>query len=228
MKFNYKHPIFEDYDKQLNEFVEKFRNLIKEGDWVIDIGASSGDSTIAMGYLAGPTGKVIVFEPSPVIDKLKENINNNLHLSNFEVYNVGMLDLDCEKYFYVTPSLDNGGIIDDNLFKDEGRAPNCKCKFVNGESFLKNQYKEDISKILFIKIDAKGVDYIILKNLLAITKEYKPVYFVEWWNNQKISNFLFDIIDEMNYTPLRDDNFLKTNREDFHNKSQNLILIPNI
>lgn len=228
MKFNYKHCIFENYDKYLNEFVEKFRNFIKEGDWVVDIGASSGDSTIAMGYLAGPTGKVIVFEPSPVIDKLKENINNNLHLSNFEIHNVGLLDSDCEKDFFVTNSLDNGGIIDDDLFKEEGRVANCKCKFVNGKNFLESKYKEGLSKIRFIKIDAEGVDYIILKNLLTITKKHKPTYFVEWWHNQKISNSLFDVIDEMNYTALRDDNLLKTNREDFYNRSQNLILIPNV
>lgn len=227
MKFNYKHCIFENYDKQLNEFVEKFRNFIKDGDWAVDIGASSGDSTITMGYLAGPTGKVIAFEPSPVIDKLKENINNNLNLSNFEIHNFGLLDLDCEIDFFVTDSLDNGGIIDDALFKEEGRVANCTCKFVNGNNFLESKYKEDLSKIRFIKIDTEGVDYIILKNLLTITKKYKPTYFVEWWGNQKISNSLFDVIDEMDYTALRDDNLLKTNREDFHNRSQNLILIPN-
>lgn len=229
MKFNnYKHPVHSNYEIELEDFRQKFTPFIKKGDWVIDIGASSGDSTLVMGYLAGQSGKVLAFEPSAVVNLLKRNVDNNIHLSNFEIHNFGILDSDCEKNFYVTDSLDNGGIVGEDLFKNEKRFTNCRCRFVNGDSFLKSQYKENLSKIRFVKIDTEGTDYLILENLLSFSKEYKPVYFVEWWHTRPVSDLLFNVIEKMDYNAIRDDDRHKARKEDFSTKSANIILIPKI
>jgi FkbM family methyltransferase len=61
-----------DYEGRLNLFYE---SLLSIGDTAIDIGAHSGRHTIPMAMKVGSTGKVIAFEPQPLIrEKLKENI----------------------------------------------------------------------------------------------------------------------------------------------------------
>lgn len=46
-----------------NNYIPILRDLVGDGDTVLDIGASYGDEVIDLSLLVGPTGKVIAFEP---------------------------------------------------------------------------------------------------------------------------------------------------------------------
>lgn len=47
-----------------------FKQFIREGDLVIDIGANIGDTTVPMALCAGSTGLTLGFEPNPYVYKI--------------------------------------------------------------------------------------------------------------------------------------------------------------
>ena len=80
--------IKEDNYEPLN--TEAFNCLIKEGDFVIDVGANFGYYTLLFSKIVGPRGKVIAFEPHPGLFKLLEyNIKHN-YITNVELHNIAI------------------------------------------------------------------------------------------------------------------------------------------
>ena len=52
--------------------VDFFRRFIKRGDFVIDIGANIGDTTVPMAIAAGKEGTTLGFDPNPYVYKILE------------------------------------------------------------------------------------------------------------------------------------------------------------
>jgi FkbM family methyltransferase len=50
--------------------VESFRQFISPDDFVIDIGAHSGDTSVPMALAAGPSGYTLAIEPNPYVYKV--------------------------------------------------------------------------------------------------------------------------------------------------------------
>jgi len=228
--FNFKHPIHSDYSNELKNFYNIFSKYVKSNDWAIDIGAGVGDTTLVLGELVGEGGKVICLEPSITYDLLIKNIQiNKDFIKRIQPYKIGAYNRYCIKKIVTSPQRDNGGIVDD-LFSSEGRnnrSNGYDIDVVNMNNFLFERYsEEERSRIKFIKIDTEGLDFLILNNLRPFINKYKPIIFIEWWNNELLSDVIFDIINQINYNSIRDDNFQKTGPEEFPQRAQNLILIP--
>jgi FkbM family methyltransferase len=229
--FNFKHTIHASYLNALTNFYNIFSRYIKNDYWTIDIGAALGDTTLVLAKLVGENGKVLAFEPSINYDLLLENIKNNPNLSDrIRTYKLGAYNRDCIKKMVTNPSMDNGGITDD-LFLSEHRSTNTNHSYdidvVNMNSFLFREIsEEERRKVKFIKIDTEGLDFLILNNLKPFIDKYKPILFIEWWNNEMLSDVIFDIVDQIGYNSIRDDNFEKVTAYDFNKKSENMILIP--
>jgi len=47
------------------DYVDVLREFLKPGDFSIDVGAHSGDTTLPMALAVGPTGGVFALEPNP-------------------------------------------------------------------------------------------------------------------------------------------------------------------
>ena len=74
-------------------------HAIKEGDIVVDAGAYLGHFTVYAAQRAGPTGKVVAFEPDPfVFQMLRRNIQLN-NLTNVIAINKGVWSEDTELAF---------------------------------------------------------------------------------------------------------------------------------
>ncbi len=73
---------------------------IRIGDFVWDIGANVGFYTTKFSHLAGPTGKILAFEPSPgALPSLSEAVST---LDNVEVKNVALSDSAGSATFYTS------------------------------------------------------------------------------------------------------------------------------
>jgi FkbM family methyltransferase len=85
---------------------ETLWNLIRPGDFVLDIGANIGYTTNLCSFRAGSTGKIWAFEPNPkLLKRLRKNIgylNNN----NVELFPIGLSDSN-EEGFLVLPDTYN-------------------------------------------------------------------------------------------------------------------------
>jgi len=96
-----------------NGFWEPFvlsaiRLLVRQGDVCVDVGANAGYISMVMGRLAGPSGRVLSFEPNiDVLKKFSRNIALNEELKDIvELFTVGLGRE--SKEMYVAPDLGNG------------------------------------------------------------------------------------------------------------------------
>jgi len=79
--------------------IRRFRSLVRPGDTVVDIGGHIGYFTLLFSDLVGPTGRVLVFEPSPPnLRYLHRNVGG---LSNVTVKEMALCDRDGTAEFFV-------------------------------------------------------------------------------------------------------------------------------
>lgn len=185
------------------ETVDFFRKFIKEGDFVIDIGANVGDTTVPMGLAAGKSGLTLGFDPNPYVFKIlstNASLNNdrlNIHPLPFAI------SVQEETFYFISSeaSFVNGGI---SPTKDSRHG-----KFVHPEqikgvqlmSFLEKNYASWLSKFSFIKVDTEGYDKEILKSIADLVAKYKPTIIAESFgkNTDEEKMELFDIIAQHGY-----------------------------
>lgn len=186
------------------ERVNFFRTFINKGDFVIDIGANEGDTTVPMSIAAGTEGLTLGLEPNPHVFKiLKVNAGLNKNKTNILPLNFAATSEDGEFTFGSgDPSYGNGGIVGFT----NNRRRNTRYKFQvqgrNIQNYLLENYSEIfLRKLSFIKIDTEGYDKEILKTITSLIMTYRPYLVVECFgpltNREKIQ--LFDQLNNMNY-----------------------------
>lgn len=181
-KFDYAfwmHPY--QLNKELENLIIKpvldnMKTIIPQGSIVIDIGAHSGDTSVAYALVVGKKGKVIAFEPNEKVFKVLK-LNSDLN-PNIVPVNRAVTEQDGTFTFHYTDSgLCNGGYA--QMLQQGVGAVGCivplKVKGVNLEKWLNTNFKNEINKIKFIKIDTEGYDKHILKSISKFVLKYKPV-----------------------------------------------------
>ena len=193
-------------EANLTSFLLRF---LKEGMIFIDVGAHIGFYSMLSSRLVGKHGKIYSFEPTPwTFSLLKENV---LGMENVAPFNLGASESEAEISFS-----DYGpGYGAYNSASDEGTMLAAKpkkiiAKTVRLDSFFeKNGIRPD-----FIKLDAEGLEYKILKGLSATLQTARPIITLEmagdekWSENRKI---LTEILFGGQYESYRmkDDGFIE-------------------
>lgn len=155
--------------------------LIRSGDWVIDIGANVGHYTKRFSELVGAQGRVIAFEPVPTTFAL---LAANAQL--FAHANVTLINT------AVSDKIDVVGV----------SVP----RFSTG---LSNYYQANISptadstltvltlsldvlclgkRVALIKIDTEGHEFFVLKGMQRLLAQHRPVLIVETGSNDVIAS----------------------------------------
>ncbi len=183
--------------------IDFFRQFIKEGDLVIDIGTNIGDTTVPMGIAAGASGMTLGFDPNPCVFKILEiNALLNKDKSNIIPYRYAVTVEDEEFYFISSEaSFANGGISQNRDSKHGRFIYPEKVKGVNLMDFLNLNHESWLPKLSFIKVDAEGYDKEILKSLSKLIEKYKPVLVAESFGDNSDSEKLelYDIIQKHGY-----------------------------
>jgi len=178
------------------KYVEK---MIKSDSVVLDLGAHTGNMSVAYGLFAR---RVIAFEPNPATyDILEQNSKLN---RNIIPYNFGCSREDGEVQFhYSDPGFNNGGLaseLDEGIGVTGHNVPiDVYC--VNIDSFLKELHPNDYKNISYIKIDCEGHDKEILPTLKNIIEINNPIIQTEIYDGlterEKIE--LIEVIDSLGY-----------------------------
>lgn len=149
------------------------KELIQDGDVVIDIGANLGYFSKTFSRLS-PNGKVICIEPLPQYYSILKHFLSSR--KNIEIHNVA-LGKDAGEVTMILPK--SNGMIRTGLpyiskSYEKSEHPTQQVQIVNPNSLLKN-----LSKIDYIKCDIEGFEWIVFQELKEVLKQYQPIVQIE-------------------------------------------------
>ncbi|MDQ7947317.1 MAG: FkbM family methyltransferase [Pedobacter sp.] len=158
-----------DYEPPLKKV---FKDHIKAGDQVLDIGANIGFHTLYFSELVGQQGKVTAFEPVPAnFEQLKKNIALN-HFQNIETNPVALSNKNEQLTIAADEGSTNPGAY--NLFDRNGTiAIDCRI----GDEMIGN------NRVDFIKIDVEGYESFVLDGLSQTIEKNRPTIVFEYDQN---------------------------------------------
>lgn len=136
---------------------------IKKDDIVIDIGACIGIYTLEMAKLVGKNGRVIAFEPlEEAFYLLKKNVEVNNYGGRIKIHQKAVSNKTGKGSLFYHPFHIGASVMFNGFDGREER----KTETINLDEFFKNNN----SKISFIKMDADGSEYLILQGASEILK----------------------------------------------------------
>jgi FkbM family methyltransferase len=183
--------------------VDGLRQFIQEGDFAIDIGAHTGDTTVPMALAAGGSGCVLGLEPNPYVFKILE-ANAALNPGRVHIEPRCFAATQEEGSFvfhYSDASFCNGG------FRSQQRWKLFRRKYpltVQGRKLLdvlRSEFSDWLPKLSYVKVDAEGYDRTILASILPILRERRPVIRTEVFRKLMADerHALYDLLTQNGY-----------------------------
>lgn len=213
------HPYQGDWEVDYlftEEILKNLSKIIPQGSTVIDIGAHTGNMSVAYSLFAG---KVFAFEPNPATFEVLERnskLNTNIHPYNFAISDqAGPL-----VFHYSDNGFCNGGFATrtNRGIGVTGHVVPIEVYGINLPEFFQEEGIE-LGNVSLIKIDAEGHDKDILKTLKPIIEQHKPYLITEIYNGLDLSEIqqLLDVVHSYGYT-IYDEDFNKCNIDNLGNK----------
>lgn len=168
-------------------------NTVKKGMVVLDIGANIGYYTVKMATIVGEHGRVLAFEPNPLmVEELKTNIELN-KFNNVQIFPLALSDKSGSLIFY-NPQKGkeaHGSLRQNKTFNYDNTR---EVKAERLDDVLRNA---GVDRVDFIKIDVEGAEYEVLagaKELLL--SDNKPIIIFETAENlcYAFEHKVFDVL----------------------------------
>jgi FkbM family methyltransferase len=146
-----------------------FRSLVAPGGTAIDVGANLGFTTTMLASLVGPAGRVLSFEPSPLVyAKLRKTVDAN-GLANVMTFNLGCgSSCSVQTLHAVSRSSGNSSIL------GGGRASG-SVEVVRLDD-IDEVWERPVS---LIKIDTEGYEPEVLVGARRLIEEHRPILYLE-------------------------------------------------
>lgn len=163
------------------ETIAFFRRFISPGDFVIDIGANIGDTTVPMGLAAGRKGLTLGFDPNPYVFKILErNASLNPDRTNIVPLPYAISSREEELFFVSSEASFSNGGVSRTRESEHGRFVHPeKVRAVELGKLLERDFPEWLPKLTFIKVDAEGHDAIILESIAELIDVHRPTVVAE-------------------------------------------------
>ena len=163
----------------VNEIIEPvetelFKNKIKNGDIVVDIGANIGYFTLLMAKLVGNNGKTFSFEPEP---KNFTILSKNVIINNYKnvvLEKKGVSDYNGTSKFFL--SSENTGM--HSLHKVDNKGKEIDIDVIKLDDYFIIEGLVD--RISMIKIDVEGAELQVLNGMTKILKNGKLKLLIEF------------------------------------------------
>lgn len=155
--------------------------LVKAGDWVIDVGANVGHYTKRFSELTGPAGRVIAFEPIPSTFALLAANTRLFANNNVTLLNAAASDR-TECVGMSIPSFSSGLV---NYYEAHLSA------LADSELAVLSLGIDTLGitdRIALVKIDSEGHEAAVLQGMASILSRDKPILIVETGSGEVISS----------------------------------------
>lgn len=141
------------------EVIAWYRQYVRQGMYVVDIGAFAGYHTVRFAQLVGKTGKVLAFEPyGPSFEVLKRNVQR-ARLSNVVLEQKAVSD----QNGYVTLHLSSSST-GNSLIRVAGKHHQ-SCQV---DSITLDDYFKDDGALDLVKIDVEGAEPAVLRGMQSL------------------------------------------------------------
>jgi FkbM family methyltransferase len=201
----WQHPC-ERVQRITQQEVDGLRQFIRPGDFAIDIGAHTGDTTLPMALAAGSAGCVLALEPNRFVFKVLEaNAGLNRDRTHIVPRCLAATAEDGQFVFsYGDASFCNGGMPAGEWNPFRRKYP----LTVQGRNLLhllKSEFSQWLAKLSYVKVDAEGYDRQILESIAPILRERKPFVRSEVFYklNRAQRRALFDLLGSCGYQIFR-------------------------
>jgi len=173
------------------KMVGKFKEIVKEGDTVIDCGANIGLHTLELAKLVGESGDVYAFEAIPQIYNCLTKTVEEKELLNITTCNYGLYNKDDIDLVFKSDLSGRSGMY--------RKGKTFEHTFIVKSMTLDSYFKDYHKPIKFIKIDCEGAEFEVLYGATELIKKHKPTIIVEVWRSNKKFIELTEWLKEMNY-----------------------------
>lgn len=202
----WEHP--QETEKRLEQqTVDGVRAFVQPGDFALDIGAHTGDTTLPMALAAGPSGLVLALEPNPFVYRiLATNAGLNREKTRIDALNFAATQEDGEFTFhYSDRDYCNGGFKTQQKWPLFRRRHPLKVQGRNLLILLKTEYARWLPKLRYVKVDAEGYDLKILESIRPILAERRPTIACEVFRKLVASEryAIHDFLTRLGYNVLR-------------------------
>jgi FkbM family methyltransferase len=144
-------------------------HIVRSGDTVLDVGANLGLVTFALASMVGPAGRVISFEPNPLMVKhLEEGIRRN-SVRNVEVHPVALGAVDAELPLTIPPV--NAGSASFLRERDTAGSTEVTVPVRRLSDVLTSEH---VGHIRLVKIDVEGYEPQVLAGATDFFRESPP------------------------------------------------------
>ncbi len=163
---------------------EIFKQEIKPGQTVLDIGANIGYYTLIAAKLVGPGGRVYAFEPDPAnFQLLKKNVEQNGY-ENVTLVNRAVADRNGSAKLYLNET--NKG--DHRIYDSKDGRPSITIQMIRLDEFFKKIDK----KVHFIKMDIQGAEAAALNGMKGLIRRNRPLKLVSEFSPGSLKLFKQD------------------------------------
>lgn len=193
-RIHYARKISRDIFLSLEPEYKIIEDLIKFGDWVVDIGANVGHYTKLFSDLVGPQGRVLAFEPVPTtFSLLAANVQLFEH-ANVTLFNTAVSDK-MRMVGVSIPKFSTGlrNYYQAHLSPTADSALNVLA--LSLDQLIWNQ------RIALVKIDVEGYESMVLSGMQSIITKNHPILIVETCSKKVV-----DSLSLLGYTQERLDN----------------------
>lgn len=185
------------------EMVDAYREILKEGDFCIDIGAHTGDSTLPMALAVDKSGCVLALEPNPfVYHVLEKNARANIHIANIKTMMAAATKEGFLEFEYSDSGFCNGGRHEGISPWNHGHAFKLEVFCVDIEKELHEDFSDLLPRLKFVKVDAEGYDLYVLRSMINILKTYRPIVKAEVFKktDKKYRRELLSFFQDLDYS----------------------------
>jgi FkbM family methyltransferase len=161
------------------ELVIALRQLLRNGDTVIDAGAQKGYVTLHAAMILGKSGKIISFEPDPrSFAILKRNCIRN-HADNVELLPIALGDRKAVRSLKLSSQLGWTSFYPNKWNSHTTISAQDVSVERMDEAIAERFTKDSLDRLSFVKIDCEGSETEVVRGMSAILSRKSPLLWIE-------------------------------------------------